>query len=193
VHGRNGEVGLSHLLGQPVDLSLGVAEDDGLGDGEAEGRKRTRREEGKGVARSVQFSRPQALRRRLPPPLQPLAPPSLIQLIQTIEDSWYSRIVKITQRIELPILLLDGDEELLDSLERQLITLDKDPDRVGHELGGHLEDVVREGGRENDDLRRGREVSVDVVDLVLESLVEELIGLIEDEHLVEITKKEWAR
>mmetsp|Transcript_1012 Transcript_1012/g.2689 ORF Transcript_1012/g.2689 Transcript_1012/m.2689 type:complete len:399 (+) Transcript_1012:376-1572(+) len=34
VHRRDGEVGLSHLLGEPVDLFLGVAEDDGLCDGE---------------------------------------------------------------------------------------------------------------------------------------------------------------
>ncbi len=30
VHGADGEVGLAHLLSQPVDLPLGVAEDDGL-------------------------------------------------------------------------------------------------------------------------------------------------------------------
>jgi hypothetical protein len=30
VHGTDGEVGLAHLFGQPVDLPLGVAEDDGL-------------------------------------------------------------------------------------------------------------------------------------------------------------------
>ncbi len=34
VHRWDGEVGLAHLLGQPVDLSARVAEDDGLGDGE---------------------------------------------------------------------------------------------------------------------------------------------------------------
>jgi len=33
VHGRNGEVTGSQLVGEPVDLSAGVAEDDGLGDG----------------------------------------------------------------------------------------------------------------------------------------------------------------
>lgn len=30
VHGADGEVGLAHLLGQPVNLPLCVAEDDGL-------------------------------------------------------------------------------------------------------------------------------------------------------------------
>jgi hypothetical protein len=30
VHGADGEVGLAHLLGQPIDLPLCVAENDGL-------------------------------------------------------------------------------------------------------------------------------------------------------------------
>ena len=34
VHGRNGELSLVELLGEPVDLSSGGAEDDGLGDGD---------------------------------------------------------------------------------------------------------------------------------------------------------------
>ena len=34
VHGRNCEVGLTHLLRQPINLALRVAEDDGLRDGQ---------------------------------------------------------------------------------------------------------------------------------------------------------------
>ena len=34
VHGRDREVGLHHLITQPVHLLAGVAEDDGLGDGQ---------------------------------------------------------------------------------------------------------------------------------------------------------------
>lgn len=34
VHAGNGEVGLAHLVSEPVDLAAGVAEDDCLGDGE---------------------------------------------------------------------------------------------------------------------------------------------------------------
>ena len=37
-------------------------------------------------------------------------------------------IIEIAERVELPVLLLDGDEELLDSLQSQLISLDKDTD-----------------------------------------------------------------
>ena len=92
-------------------------------------------------------------------------------------------VVEIAKGVELPILLLDGDKELLDALERQLVALDEDPDRVRHKLGCHLENVVRERRRDDDNLRRRRQVPVDVVDLVLEALVEELVGLVEDEHL----------
>ena len=35
VHGRDGEIALSHLVRQPVHLSAGVAVDDGLGDGQS--------------------------------------------------------------------------------------------------------------------------------------------------------------
>ena len=34
MHGRHGEVGFSHLFRQPLHLSLCVAEDDCLGDGQ---------------------------------------------------------------------------------------------------------------------------------------------------------------
>ena len=94
-----------------------------------------------------------------------------------------ARVVEIAERVKLPVLLLDGDKELLDALKRQLVALDEDPDRVRHELGRHLKHVVRERRRDDDDLRRRRQVAVDVVDLVLEALVEKLISLIEDEHL----------
>ena len=67
VHVGDGEVLLSHLLRQPLHLPLGVAEDDGLGDGEG--------------------------------------------------------VVEVTQRIELPLLFLDGHKELLYPFQRQLIAV----------------------------------------------------------------------
>lgn len=54
VHGGDGELSLVELLGEPVDLSPGRAEDDGLGDGDS--------------------------------------------------------LVQVTQGVELPVLLLDGDD-----------------------------------------------------------------------------------
>ena len=60
--------------------------------------------------------------------------------------------------VKLPFLPLDGNKELLDALECQLVTLDQDPDGVGHELGRHLQDLVRQGGRQEDDLGLRRQV-----------------------------------
>ena len=44
------------------------------------------------------------------------------------------RVVKITQGVELPLLALNGDEELLDALEGELVSLDEHPDRLVHKL-----------------------------------------------------------
>lgn len=127
VHAADSEVGLTHLVGQPVHLAPGVAEDDSLSDGQG--------------------------------------------------------VVEIAQGVKLPVLLLDGDEVLLETLEGQFVTLHKDADGVGHELGCHVEHIVGEGSRDDDDLGGGREVSVHVVDLLSESLVEQLIGFVENQHL----------
>ena len=127
VHTANGEVGFAHLVGQPVDLPAGVAENNGL---------RNR----KGV-------------------------------------------VEIAKGIELPILLLHSDEVLLQALEGQLVTLDQDTDGVGHELGGHVEHIVRESGGDDNDLSGRRKVAVHIVNLLAETLVKKLVGLIENQHL----------
>ena len=74
VHGGDGEVTGSELVGEPVDLSAGVAEDDGLGDGDG--------------------------------------------------------LVQVGEGVELPILLLDGNVELLDTFEGKLVLLDEDTDGV---------------------------------------------------------------
>ena len=92
-------------------------------------------------------------------------------------------IVQIAESVEFPFLLLHRDEELFDTLKRQLITLDEDANWVGHEFGRHLQNVVRKGGAQQDDLCGRREVSVDLIDLVLETLVQQLVRLVEYEHL----------
>ena len=113
VHGRDGEVTGSELVGEPVDLSAGVAEDDGLGNGDS--------------------------------------------------------LVQVREGVELPLLLLDGDVELLDTLEGKLVLLDQDADGVTHELGGNLEDVLGHGGRQENDLGGLGKQLEDVVDLLRET------------------------
>lgn len=116
VHGGDGEVTLGELLGEGVDLPAGVAEDDGLGDGDG--------------------------------------------------------LVEIAEGVELPVLLLDGDVELLDTFEGKLVLLDEDADGVAHELLGDLEDVGGHGGGEKDDLGGLGEELEDVVDLLGETTLE---------------------
>ena len=57
-------------------------------------------------------------------------------------------IVEVAERVKLPLLPLHRHEELLDPLQRQLVTLDQDPDRVRHELAGHLQDLVGQSSRD---------------------------------------------
>mmetsp|Transcript_14187 Transcript_14187/g.29760 ORF Transcript_14187/g.29760 Transcript_14187/m.29760 type:complete len:236 (-) Transcript_14187:412-1119(-) len=78
------------------------------------------------------------------------------------------RLVQVDEGVDLPLLLLDGHVELPDTLERQLVLLHEDPDRVAHELGGHLQDLRSHGGGEEAHLDVGRQALEDVVDLVLE-------------------------
>ena len=127
VHGRDGELALVQLLGEPVDLAAGRAEDDSLGDGDG--------------------------------------------------------LVQVAQGVELPLLLLDGNVELADTLEGELVTLDEDTDGVAHELLGDFEHVGGHGGGEEDDLGVGGEELEDIVDRVFETGREHLVGLVETEHL----------
>jgi hypothetical protein len=127
VHGGDGEVTSSELVGEPVDLPAGVAEDDSLGNGDG--------------------------------------------------------LVQVGESVELPILLLNGNVELLDTFEGKLILLDEDTDGVTHELGGDLEDVLGHGGGEEDDLGGLGQELEDVVDLLSETAGQHLVGLVENEHL----------
>ena len=113
VHGGDSEVTGSELVSEPVDLAAGVAEDDGLGDGDS--------------------------------------------------------LVKIGEGVKLPLFLLDGNVELLDTFKGKFLLLDQDTDGVAHELGGDLKDILGHGGREQDNLGRLGEELEDVVDLLGET------------------------
>jgi len=92
-------------------------------------------------------------------------------------------IVQVAQTVELEGLLLDVDVVLLNTLQGQLILLNQDTDWVVHELGGDLQDILRHSGRQKDDLGGLWQQLEDVVDLLLETGRQHLIGLIQDEHL----------
>lgn len=119
VHGGDSEVTGSELVGEPVDLSAGVAEDDGLGNGDG--------------------------------------------------------LVQIGQGVELPLLLLNSNVELLDTLQGKLVLLDENADGVTHELGGNLQDVLGHGGGQEDNLGALGQELEDVVDLLGETTLKGLL------------------
>jgi len=92
-------------------------------------------------------------------------------------------LIKITERVKLPLLLLDSNVKLLNTFECQFITLDEDTDGVAHKLFGHLKYVCRHGSGKEDDLGVLGEVLEDFVDLVLKTTGKHLICLIETENL----------
>ena len=116
-----------HLLRQPIHLPAGVAEYDGLRDGDS--------------------------------------------------------FVEIAQSIQLPFLFFDRNVELLDTFQGQFVPLDENPDWLSHELLRHLEHVRGHGGREKNNLGVLREELEDLIDLVLETAGQHLIGFIETEDL----------
>ncbi len=63
------------------------------------------------------------------------------------------------------------------------LPLDQDPNGIRHELGGHLENGVRQRGTNKHHLRLRRQIPVHVVDLLLEALVEHLVRLVQDQDL----------
>jgi hypothetical protein len=113
VHGRDSEVTGSKLVGKPINLSSGVAEDNCLCDGDS--------------------------------------------------------LVQIRKGVQFPILLLNSNIELLDTLKGKFCLLDQDTDRVAHELGGDLKNILRHGGGEKNDLGGLREKLEDIVDLLSET------------------------
>ena len=101
------------------------------------------------------------------------------------------RLVQVAQRVELVLLLVDGDVELLDTFKGELVALNENADGVAHEALGDLEHVGGHGGREQHNLNAAREELEDVIDLVGETAREHLVSLIEHEHL-EVLRAESA-
>mmetsp|Transcript_34381 Transcript_34381/g.83155 ORF Transcript_34381/g.83155 Transcript_34381/m.83155 type:complete len:247 (-) Transcript_34381:701-1441(-) len=93
------------------------------------------------------------------------------------------RVVQVAERVKLPLLLLHGDVELSYPLERQVVALHEDAHGIVHKLSRHLQHLHGQRRAHEDRLRRGGEVPVDVVNLLLEPLVEHFVGLVDDERL----------
>mmetsp|Transcript_29253 Transcript_29253/g.61929 ORF Transcript_29253/g.61929 Transcript_29253/m.61929 type:complete len:327 (+) Transcript_29253:678-1658(+) len=111
---------------------------------------------------------------------QPLDLPPLVAEDHGLRDG--QRVVQVAQRVKLPLLLLHRHEELLDPVQRQLVALHQDPDRIRHELARHFKHIPRQRRRHQHHLRLRRQVTVNVIDLFLEAPAQHLVRLVQDEQ-----------
>mmetsp|Transcript_9961 Transcript_9961/g.30663 ORF Transcript_9961/g.30663 Transcript_9961/m.30663 type:complete len:217 (+) Transcript_9961:233-883(+) len=93
------------------------------------------------------------------------------------------RIVEITERVKLPFLMLHSHEKLLDTIQSKFITLHQDADRLVHKLLGDRENLWWKSRRHQHNLCGRRQITIDIVDLLLETHREHLISLIQNQHL----------
>lgn len=90
--------------------------------------------------------------------------------------------VEIEENLHLPFLLFDGNVILTDTLEGEVLTLDENLLWISHEMLGESKDVVWHGSREECNLHVTWQVLEHILDLLLESSGEHLIGLVHDEE-----------
>ena len=76
------------------------------------------------------------------------------------------------ERYLFPVLLLNGNVKLLNTLESKLGLLDQNTNRIAHEFRGDLEYILWHGGREEDNLGRLWEELEDIVDLLGETTLD---------------------
>ena len=91
--------------------------------------------------------------------------------------------VQVQQNVHLPLLLLDSDVVLMDTLKGQVLLLHQDLGWVPHEVLGQAQNVGWKRGREQANLNVGGQELEDVLDLALEAAGKHLISLVQDEQL----------
>ena len=79
-------------------------------------------------------------------------------------------------------LTTDHNVELFDTLESELFLLDQNAHRISHELLGHVEHVLWHGGRKQDHLNVVGHLGEHVVDLLLETARQHLVGFVQHEQ-----------
>lgn len=90
-------------------------------------------------------------------------------------------VVQFNQGVKLPLFSVKSNVELFDTVQSEIIVLHKDCCRVSHELFSDLEDFRSHSSGEEGDLNIVGQLLEDLVDLILESSSEHLIGLVQDE------------
>ena len=88
----------------------------------------------------------------------------------------------IAEGVELPAVILDLDDVLLDTVELDIGCLEGHADGILEDLFGELLDLGGHGGREEGDTAGlGKADLDDLAHLVREAIAEHLVGLVEDE------------
>jgi hypothetical protein len=95
-------------------------------------------------------------------------------------------LVQIAESVELPLLLFNGNVELLDTLERQFVPLYEDTNGVTHEFLRNFQHICGHSSREKNDLSILRKELEDLINLVLETTRQHLVGLIETKELYSV-------
>merc|ERR1719225_2127350 len=90
----------------------------------------------------------------------------LLPLMLPPSSPW---LVEIAKGVKLPLLSLHRDVELPNTLEGQLLLLDKDTNGVPHEPGRDLQHLLGHRSRQKNDLDLLVEMTEDVINLVLET------------------------
>jgi hypothetical protein len=91
-------------------------------------------------------------------------------------------IIQVTESVKFPFFFLHSDEILFESFKGQLVTLDEDSNRICHEFRGHVQHIIGQRSRNDDDLGCRREVAINIVDLFAKAPVEQLVGFIKHKH-----------
>lgn len=91
--------------------------------------------------------------------------------------------VQVQQNVHLPLLLLDSDIVLMDTLESKVLLLDENLCWVPHEMLGQAQNIGGQRSREEADLNVGGEELENVLNLALEAAGQHLVRLVEDEQL----------
>lgn len=89
--------------------------------------------------------------------------------------------VQVEKNLDLPLLLVDSDVVLRDTLKSKMLLLDEDLLGVAHEMLRQGQDLVGHGSREKGNLDVSGQELEDVLNLLLETAREHLIGLVHDE------------
>merc|ERR1712224_854324 len=92
------------------------------------------------------------------------------------------RLIKITEGVKFPFLFFNGDIELANTFQCQLIFLHQNSHGITHEFGCQIEDLWCHGGREQANLHICGKRLENVIDLVLETTRQHFVSFIKDEH-----------